>query len=143
MSQSENLVPFLVPGRMLKIKDFGWGIIVNFTKKNVELSFKNKKKESAFINQMSDQNPNFNLGEKTIETYFIDILLYVKNTLEVDMKLVKGNIDKNDGQMGVVNVFLNSVEEISQVKANIPQDLKSKENIKKVEKLYKEVSRSL
>lgn len=32
----ENIVPFLVPGRIIRIKyednDFGWGIVVNFNK---------------------------------------------------------------------------------------------------------------
>ena len=81
-----------------------------------------------------------NLTDKSVETYFIDVLLYVRNTLENENRLVAGNIAINDGQMGVVNVLLNSVEDISQVKINIPQDLKNKENIKTIEKMYKEVS---
>jgi len=55
------------------------------------------------------------------------------------MKLVKGDLSKNDGQMGIVSVFLNSIEEISQVKVNIPQDLKSKENLKMIEKMHMEI----
>ena len=124
---------------MIRVKDFGWGICVNFTKKHVEMSFKNKKKETSFLNQLSDSSTKVNMAEKTVETYFIDILLYVKNTLEIDMKLVRGNIEENDGQMGVVSVFLNSIEEISQVKVNIPQDLKPKENLKMIEKMHYEV----
>jgi ATP-dependent RNA helicase DOB1 len=36
----ENIVPFLVPGRIIKIKhestDWGWGIVVNFNKQNIK-----------------------------------------------------------------------------------------------------------
>jgi len=123
---------------MIKIKEFGWGICVNFTKKQVEVSFKNKKKETLFNNQLTDGNPS-DLSNKSVETYFLDVILYVKNTLENDMKLVKGDLSKNDGQMGIVSVFLNSIEEISQVKVNIPQDLKSKENLKMIEKMHMEI----
>lgn len=39
----ENVVPFLVPGRLVRIsittdekeKDWGWGILVNFTKQKI------------------------------------------------------------------------------------------------------------
>ena len=123
---------------MIKIKEFGWGICVNFTQKQVEVSFKNKKKETLFNNQLTDGNPS-DLSNKSVETYFLDVILYVKNTLENDMKLVKGDLSKNDGQMGIVSVFLNSIEEISQVKVNIPQDLKSKENLKMIEKMHMEI----
>ena len=43
----ENVVPFLVPGRLIKIsilngvdnkeQDWGWGILVNFTKQKINL----------------------------------------------------------------------------------------------------------
>ena len=36
VTQPENIVPFFVPGRLIKVKsdqmDWGWGILVNFTK---------------------------------------------------------------------------------------------------------------
>jgi len=46
VSQPENIVPFLVPGRLIRVQvqsvenpleqqDWGWGILVNFTKQRL------------------------------------------------------------------------------------------------------------
>ena len=39
MCEPENIVPFLVPGRLIKIKsddvDWGWGILVSWTKQRI------------------------------------------------------------------------------------------------------------
>ena len=46
VSQPQNIVPFLVPGRLIKVQvqsigdneesqDWGWGIVVNFTKQKL------------------------------------------------------------------------------------------------------------
>ncbi len=137
INQPENLVPFLVPGRLIKIKGFGWGICVNVSKKNFEVEIKkmkNKKEAQHIIN-------SFNGTVNQVEMYFIDALLYVKNHIDNDSKLLPGSLEKGDGQMGVVPVIINTVENISQIKVNIPRDLKDKKELKKAETFYGEVMR--
>jgi hypothetical protein len=82
-------VPFLVPGRFIKItrdpsdggaaENWGWGIVVNFMKQKI-----NPKK---FV--MGDQKNKDYLDVITkSETHFIlDVLLYVKNKLTSDSVL--------------------------------------------------------
>ena len=65
----ENLVPFLCPGRLLKIKGFGWGICTNYTKKKFELEIqkiKSKKEKDNLIASLGTK-------EKNVEMYFIDV----------------------------------------------------------------------
>lgn len=137
INQPENLVPFLVPGRLIKVKGFGWGICVNVSKKNFELEIKKIKNKSDALNIINTLN-----GQKNqVEMYFIDVLLYVKNNIDSDSKLLPGNVESSDGQMGVVPIIINSVENISQIKVNIPRDLKDKKELKKAENFYIEVLR--
>ena len=131
----ENLVPFLVPGRLIKVKGCGWGICVNFTKKNFEVEIKkmkNKKEAQSIISSLDN-------NEKVVDMYFVDVLLYVKTMLDPASKLLPGSIEKADGQMGVVPVIINTIENISQIKVNIPRDLKDKKELKKAETFYIEV----
>jgi ATP-dependent RNA helicase DOB1 len=52
----ENIVPFLSPGRLLKIKnsknDWGWGVLINFQKQRLNL--KDRKKPVGFSREYSD-----------------------------------------------------------------------------------------
>ena len=127
--QPENILPYLIPGRLIKVKGWGWGICVNFTKKKIELSQRNKKT----IHEIGD------LNEKTTEMYFVDILLYVKNTIDNDSKLIPGDMNKNDGLLGVIPIILNSVENVSSLKVNLSHDLKDKKILKGLEKLLSEI----
>jgi ATP-dependent RNA helicase DOB1 len=146
----ENILKFLVPGRIVKIKDWGWGICVNYTKKKIELTFKSEKNKQYFGNLLSNtktKDPNSQtsnneaseLTDKTYDVYFVDTLLYVKKVVDADKKLLPGNIDANDGQFGVVPVVLNSFENLSSVVVKVPKDMKDKNNLKLVEKIYFEV----
>jgi ATP-dependent RNA helicase DOB1 len=140
----ENIVPFLAPGRLIKIRKWGWGICVNFIKKNVEITSKAFKNKKLINDDNIKTNANNNLQDSTtknVEMYFVDTLLYVKNMTDPDSKLLPGNMKENDGQFGVVPVVLNSLENISSIKLNLPHDLKDKKNLKQVERLFGEVSR--
>jgi ATP-dependent RNA helicase DOB1 len=131
--QPENIVPYLAPGRLVKVKNWGWGVMVNFMQKEVEFTGKNKINESSVVGNLVPQN------SKTTKMYFVDTLLYVKNVVDPDAKLVPGDFDEKNGQFGVVPVVLNSFTGVSSIKLNIPKDMKDKANLKKIEKIFEEV----
>lgn len=136
----ENILPFLSPGRLLKIKNWGWGICVNFVKKNVELTLREKKSKIIESNLVNGLNISVE-DAKNVEMYFVDILLYVKNVIDPNSKLLPGSLKDNDGQFGVVPVILNSLENISSIKMNLPHDLKDKKNLINVERMFREISK--
>lgn len=83
----ENIVPFLCPGRLVKVKsedvDWGWGILVAFSKQKINpkkfLSNQNKNKE--YIDILTQQETH----------YVLDVILYCKNRLTTDNVLQPGN----------------------------------------------------
>jgi ATP-dependent RNA helicase DOB1 len=140
ITQPENIVPFLTPGRLIKVKNWGWGIVVNFTKKKFEITQKEKKLKQINENLVNDFNSKEyqNSESKQADIYLVDTLLYCKNIIDADSKLLPGDMKANDGQMGVVPVILNSFETLSSIKLNLPQNLKEKQNLKKIEKMLEE-----
>lgn len=138
ISKPENLVPFLCPGRLIKIKNWGWGIAVNFTKKSLEIEMKGAKNKHLLSMFKSEDLLN-EKNDKNYEMYFVDVLLYCKNTLDNDSKIIPGNIKENDGLFGVIPCLMISVENISPIKIKLSQDLKDKKYLKNLEKLYLEL----
>ena len=80
MVKPENIVPFLVPGRLIHVKtekeDWGWGILVNFSKQRI--TAKNKSQFKSKQSQLSD------IKESTEATYILDVYLYSKDKLTSD-----------------------------------------------------------
>ncbi|KYQ49611.1 putative helicase C6F12.16c [Trachymyrmex zeteki] len=98
LTQPEYLVPFLQPGRLVKVKNeietFDWGIIVNFKKKN-------------------PKNP---VKGKTV--IVIDVLLYLsKNSKEGSPIPCREN---EEGEMEVVPVLHNLISQISSLRLYYP-----------------------
>ncbi len=128
----QYLIPFIQPGRLVSVrhrdKDFGWGAVVNF-KKNAP-----KEKE----------NP---LNAET--TYVVDTLLHVttesaksKNTdqLEPFSEADKNN-SSDKGEIIVVPVHLNLIQQISSVRIFMPSDLRPRDNRMAVHKTLQEIHR--
>lgn len=119
LTQPEYLVPFLQPGRLVKVRNefetFDWGIIVNFKKKN-------------------QKNP---VKDKTI--IIIDILLHISK----DSK--EGNPipcrEGEEGEMEVVPVSHNLISQISSLRLYYPKDLRPSDNRKSVLKTIREVKK--
>lgn len=119
LTQPEYLVPFLQPGRLVKVRNefetFDWGIIVNFKKKN-------------------PKNP---VKDKTI--IIIDILLHISK----DSK--EGNPipchEGEEGEMEVVPVLHNLISQISSLRLYYPKDLRPSDNRKSVLKTIREVKK--
>ena len=116
----ENIVPFLVPGRFIRVLqsentssdendntatttadgklDWGWGVVIAFQKQRI-----NPKK---FVMGDSKNKGYLDVIAKTETHYLIDVLLYVKNKLTSDNVLQPGDLIKKDGRLGVVPVLL-------------------------------------
>ena len=103
----ENIVPFLVPGRLVKIciggneakkdQDWGWGILVSFTKQKINpknLKDLGKNKE---LQQLLDNNESH---------YILDVYLYVSDRLTNDNMVQPGDPKAKDGRLGIVPVVL-------------------------------------
>ncbi|MGH0168932.1 UNVERIFIED_CONTAM: hypothetical protein FKN15_055848 [Acipenser sinensis] len=118
-------LPFLQPGRLAKVKndedDFGWGVVVNFSRKsNVKAS-------------TGDLDP----------LYVVEVLVHcskesVKNAATDAAKPVKPG---EKGEMQVVPVMLHLLRAISSVRLYIPKDLRSFDNRQSVLKSIQEVQK--
>ncbi|KAK2823697.1 hypothetical protein Q7C36_020297 [Tachysurus vachellii] len=118
-------LPFLQPGRLVKVKkdylDFGWGIVVNFSKKtNVKAS-------------TGDLDP----------LYVVEVLLHcskdsVKNAAT---EAAKPAAQGEKGEMQVVPVMLNLLTAISSVRLYIPKDLRPYDNRQSMLKSMQEVQK--
>uniref|UniRef100_A0AAG5DBN2 RNA helicase n=1 Tax=Anopheles atroparvus TaxID=41427 RepID=A0AAG5DBN2_ANOAO len=117
------LVPFLQPGRMIKIQsdsgEFEWGIIVNFKKENAD----------------SKQNPL-----KTEQKVIIDVLLHVADGFERE-GIPRPCPEGKRGSVEVVPVLHKLVTRISTLRVYYPNDLRPADNRRSVLKTIEEVKK--
>ncbi|EKM53323.1 uncharacterized protein PHACADRAFT_259600 [Phanerochaete carnosa HHB-10118-sp] len=131
-------LPFLQPGRLVKIKyqdlDFGWGVIINYQKRQ---SPKNRPTPVA-----EDVPPH--------EQYVVDVLLNCAfgGTLPKDRATTTptpaGILPCPPGQKGdpqVVPVLLSTLESISHLRVHLPKDIRSSQARETVWKTIQEVHR--
>ncbi|ORY74828.1 rRNA-processing arch domain-domain-containing protein [Protomyces lactucae-debilis] len=130
MNHPSNALPFLQPGRLIKIKhaghDFGWGCVVNFQKRT------NPKGVSAPF------SPE--------ESYLVDTLLWItqdssrsqKKGVEDDIRPAIGDAP---GKMDVVPVALSAIHGIAHIRIHLPKDLRSADQRRTVHKSIAEVQR--
>ncbi|NXK54240.1 MTREX helicase, partial [Chauna torquata] len=105
-------LPFLQPGRLVKVKneddDFGWGVVVNFSKKS------NVKPNSGELDPL----------------YVVEVLLHcskesLKNSATEAAKPARPD---EKGEMQVVPVLVHLLSAISSVRLYIPKDLRPIDN---------------
>ncbi|XP_066506476.1 exosome RNA helicase MTR4 [Hoplias malabaricus] len=118
-------LPFLQPGRLVKVKkedlDFGWGAVVNFSKKS------NVKATTGELDPL----------------YVVEVLLHcskdsVKNAATEAAKPATAG---EKGEMQVVPVMLNLLTSISSVRLYIPKDLRPYDNRQSMLKSIQEVQK--
>ncbi|XP_012278049.1 superkiller viralicidic activity 2-like 2 [Orussus abietinus] len=124
LTKPEYLLPFLQPGRMVKVKNdqdtFDWGIIVNFKKK----SPKNPAKDKTVI--------------------IVDTLLHVSAKKGRVYSTAGSPIPCREGEEGdveVVPVLHTLIYQISSLRVYYPKDLRPSDNRKSVLKTIQEVKR--
>lgn len=131
------MVPFLVPGRLIHVKtdkeDWGWGILVSFSKQRI--TAKNKSQFKSKQSQLSE------IKESTEATYILDVYLYSKDKLTSDAFLQAGNPLKQDGRLGIVPVALHptTISAISTIQLNLPNNHRDADSAKTVELMYLEL----
>uniref|UniRef100_A0A3B5PT27 RNA helicase n=1 Tax=Xiphophorus maculatus TaxID=8083 RepID=A0A3B5PT27_XIPMA len=117
-------LPFLQPGRLVKVKnedtDFGWGVVVNFSKKTNTKVY-------------GDAEP----------LYVVEVLLHcskesVKNSAT---EAAKPAAPGETGEMQVVPVMLHLLTSISSVRLYIPKDLRPFDNRQLMLKSIQEVQK--
>ncbi|XP_026886297.2 exosome RNA helicase MTR4 [Electrophorus electricus] len=125
MHKPKYCLPFLQPGRLVKVKkeelDFGWGVVVNFSKKS------NVKAGSSELAPL----------------YVVEVLLHcskesVKNAAT---EAAKPATPGERGEMQVVPVLLNLLTSISSVRLYIPKDLRPYDNRQSMLKSIQEVQK--
>ncbi|KAF9269818.1 antiviral helicase [Marasmius fiardii PR-910] len=135
-------LPFLQPGRLIKVKheklDFGWGVVINYSKR---LPPKNRPVPKP----ESDLPPH--------EQYIIDVLLNVStsgstttnNKDRSNITPTPGNIQpcalNQKGSPLVVPVLLSTLESISHIRVHLPKDLRQEQARETVWKSVLEVHR--
>ncbi|XP_050401824.2 exosome RNA helicase MTR4 [Patella vulgata] len=123
--QPVYLLPFLQPGRLLKVKnnedEYGWGVVVNFSKKKADTS--------------SDKREN--------TVYIVDVLLYItKDSVKSrDITQVKPCPPTEKGEMQVVPIMIHLIEAISALRVYISNDLRPLDNRMRVFKSLVEVKK--
>ena len=115
--KEEHILPFLIPGRLIKIQDstnhidYGWGIVVNFTRKVINIKGAKKTEQD---------------GKSQI---IIDVLLYLDKKVNHRNHVQPSDIKKKEGMLGVVPVTLTTVEALSKVQMKIVFDMKDKSSV--------------
>lgn len=145
--QPKYVVPYLCPGRMIKLDGFGYGVVVNFKLQNIEITNKKINNTKSAKTEEPDDNNDIKNEEvkvddyfnKSEETYVIDTLVYVSNYVDSNNKLVPGNIELNDGKLGVVPFVFDAIQAVSPVHIKLPENLKEQSNIDLTEKIIREV----
>ncbi|XP_076140739.1 exosome RNA helicase MTR4 [Alosa pseudoharengus] len=118
-------LPFLQPGRLVKVKneeaDFGWGVVVNFSKKT-----------------------NVKVVDRDVDPlYVVEVLVHcskdsVKNAATESARPVPPG---EKGEMQVVPVMLHLITSISSVRLYIPKDLRPYDNRQSMLKSIQEVQK--
>lgn len=117
ITKPENILPYMSIGRLVSIKhkdvDWGWGCVINFLRK--KLSIKPKGGSSKSDNDSAKFS------------YIIDVMLYVKPRTQKTDKVEPASIE-DDGEMEVIPMLLDCVQDISTVVIVLPNDLVKSEN---------------
>lgn len=122
ITQPINILPYLQPGRLVKVKDrekkqdWGWGVVVNFQKKN------EKGPQAISVDNLSAR-------------YIVDVLLLCSSGSGVP----KPCPPNENGVMQIVPVLLPVIKKISSLRIYIPKDLRSLESRMSVAKSLKEI----
>lgn len=113
----QNILPFLAIGRVVYLEhndeQWGWGAMINFSRKKIDVkqNKKNKKKDDA--------NEKFK--------YIIDVMVHIKPRHNKNEPPQPAQLNV-DGEMEVVPMLISCIKEISTVVLLLPNDLIKAEN---------------
>lgn len=129
ITQPQYLIPFLQPGRMVKIKhesdEFDWGIIINF------------KKQEAPSGRGRGRGGHSNPSRDPPQV-IVEVLLHVSGEENQPPKPCPSGVT---GDMEVVPVLSSLITKISSLRIHYPKDLRPPDNRKSVYKTLQEVQK--
>ena len=142
INQPKNILRFLTPGRIVHIKNWGIGIVLNFTKKNVEkISKYNEKKETYELVKYENSNNTSDINNnRMIELYIVDLVVYLKKGDKEGNKLFSGDVIKKNGKIAIIPFLLSTFEGVSPIKINLPKNLKDNTSLLSLEKTLFEIT---
>ncbi|KAI9298253.1 antiviral helicase [Neoconidiobolus thromboides FSU 785] len=140
LNQSKIAVPFLNPGRLVRVNhidvDFGYGFVVNYN----------------IVNLTSKEAKNGTIAEK-VGVVVVDVLLPLdkksaSSEISYDFKLnntistlLRPYNPKDPSSQKVIPVVLSLLDGYSQIMVKLPTDLTSKANIEKIDMIYSEINK--
>lgn len=147
--QPVNILPRLKKGRLVKVKGFNWGIVVDFKKESIEITntrqlkkmFIDEPKNKAFsekeIYEYSDKFKTLSDTKTHQDIYVINVLLYIKDKVDSNRVIMPCDSNDNTGKLGIVPVLFESLEDISNIVMKM-NDLSLKDDsvIKKIKAMY-------
>ena len=141
----KKIKPFLIKGRFIYIKNFGIGIFLDYCKMNNDkiAEYNNEKKLYEIVtDRKSNKDKDILESEdKLIDFKKVYLLIYtIKNNNNI---LIPGDILKLNGKLIKVAFKINDFEKISHIKISLPENLNSESTLKKIEKIYQQLSQSL
>lgn len=117
VTKPENILPYLSIGRLVYIKhkdqEWGWGCVINFLRKKMAIRQKGPSAKKD--------------GDSAKFTYIIDVMVYIKPRIQKSDKVEPVSINE-DGEMEVVPMLLECIQDISSVVLVLPNDLIKMEN---------------
>jgi ATP-dependent RNA helicase DOB1 len=163
ISLPEHILPFLVPGRMVRVRnsgvDWGWGIVVTYTKQRFAARQEQLNQKTMQETHSNHDDDIFDCETHTVENYVVDTLLYVNTKIDFSKKYDKqnqkniknhnkgkdmgqlqpGNVGLKNGFLGIVPIMLKMIQDVSSVQMKMMKDIKKQDNINHLQKLYFEL----
>ncbi|CAG7846803.1 ATP-dependent RNA helicase mtr4 [Serendipita indica DSM 11827] len=136
ITHPSHILPFLQPGRLVQIKhgflDFGWGVVVNFSK---------KAPPKGRILSSNDDDSNAQ------SQYIVDVLLSCARSSGADARQLDDLLPAPKDASGsasviqVVPVLLSTVYSISHLRIHLPKDLRPEPSRETAWKAVREIQR--
>eukprot|EP01022_Parablepharisma_sp_SALTPOND_P014220 TRINITY_DN1916_c0_g1_i1.p1 TRINITY_DN1916_c0_g1~~TRINITY_DN1916_c0_g1_i1.p1 ORF type:complete len:1081 (+),score=160.85 TRINITY_DN1916_c0_g1_i1:7764-11006(+) len=133
----QNVLPYLAAGRLVHIADettdWGWGIVVNFTRKRI---IPRGRIQDLMPGTKPDENGVTQLREESV---ILDVVLYVQKKLTHENTVQPASVELHNGTLSTIPVMLQMVCELSKIKMKMLPNLKDPDNVAKTERLYLEL----
>ena len=126
IQQPDKLLKFLGSGRLVYVidpkgNDWGWGVVTGFNKRR------------------PDRKGVKNIGDSVSAVFTADVILHVR----YEEKPYPLSDFYADGDMAMIPMYLECIDKISSIRIHLPNDAKSKEGLKQVYNIMKEVIKKL
>lgn len=134
ITHPSHILPFLQPGRLVKVKhgslDFGWGVVVKYTKRAQEKVRKSKSDDYILSSFQGSRYKQQDEQTTAQSQYIVDVLLACAPSGKGETEMVP-SVDwvqpansSSNAVIQVVPVLLSLVNAISHLRIHLPKDLR-------------------